>query len=151
MSAADGRYVHATCVVIGEAGVLLRGPSGAGKSRLALSLIEAARGRRLFARLVGDDRIELTANHGALIARPHDRIAGLIEARGVGLLSEAFEPAARIAIVVELTKGTRERMPEPLEIELEGARLPALRVEGSCDTGEMAARVLRFLATQGTK
>ena len=52
--------VHASAVLVGARAVLIRGPSGAGKSRLALDLIEAARGGRLrFARLVGDDRVHL--------------------------------------------------------------------------------------------
>ena len=43
-ASADRRLgtVHATCVVIGEAGVLLRGPSGSGKSTLARRLVEGA-------------------------------------------------------------------------------------------------------------
>ncbi len=42
--------LHATALVVGESGVLLRGPSGAGKSSLALALIRAARERALFRR-----------------------------------------------------------------------------------------------------
>ena len=49
--------LHATAVVVGESGVLLRGPSGAGKSSLALALIWAARERAGFAALVADDRV----------------------------------------------------------------------------------------------
>ena len=45
--------VHATCVAIGGAGVLLRGPSGAGKSDLALRLIDG--GGTDGPRLVADD------------------------------------------------------------------------------------------------
>ena len=54
--------VHASAVLIGSRAMLIRGPAGSGKSRLALALIEAAAsGHIRFARLVADDRVELTA------------------------------------------------------------------------------------------
>ena len=54
--AASAGYIHATVVLVGEAGVLIRGASGSGKSALALALMSEAGRRGLFARLVGDDR-----------------------------------------------------------------------------------------------
>ena len=59
--------LHATALVVGESGVLLRGPSGAGKSSLALALIWAARERAVFAALIADDRAFARAR------RPPDR------------------------------------------------------------------------------
>ncbi len=49
MSAApQSAFHHASCVVVGEAGVLIRGPSGSGKSTLAREILDlAARRRRL--------------------------------------------------------------------------------------------------------
>src|SRR5260370_17122140 len=62
--------VHASAVLAGPRAILIRGPAGAGKSRLALALIQAADcGLITFARLVGDDRIELAAAHERLLAR----------------------------------------------------------------------------------
>ena len=55
--------VHATCVALDGAGVLLRGPSGSGKSDLALRLIDGG------ARLVADDQVALSAEAGRLVAR----------------------------------------------------------------------------------
>ena len=52
-------WVHATCVVVDGAGVLIRGPSGSGKSTLARRLIELGQARGLEVALVGDDRIHL--------------------------------------------------------------------------------------------
>ena len=95
-------YVHATALVLGEFGLLLRGPSGAGKSALSLQLVADWRARGAFAALVGDDRVALEARHGRLIARPHPSIRGMIEARGLGLLRVAYEPACVLRAVVDL-------------------------------------------------
>ena len=79
--------LHATAVATatgqGWRAVLLRGPSGSGKSDLALRLME--RGWRL----VGDDYVEAWASGAGLFAAPASRLAGVIEARGVGLTGAA--------------------------------------------------------------
>ncbi|WP_040850329.1 HPr kinase/phosphorylase, partial [Nitrospirillum viridazoti] len=74
--------VHATCVSVGGAGVLLRGASGSGKSDLALRLVDAG------ALLVADDQVALAADPTAtlLTATAPERLAGLIEVRGLGIL-----------------------------------------------------------------
>jgi HPr kinase/phosphorylase len=99
--------IHATCLVIGEHGVLLRGPSGAGKSRLALHFIETAAAKGRFVRLVGDDRIRLVPERGRLIAYVPDAIAGLIERRSSGSRELGIEkidylPSAPVALVVDI-------------------------------------------------
>src|SRR5687767_12992978 len=112
--------IHATCVLLGARGVLIRGPSGAGKSRLALRLLQAAeRGRIRFARLVADDRTLVTATNGRLLARPVPALAGLIEIRGSGIRQLAHEPMAVIALVVDLATAG-ERMPADGSVELAG-------------------------------
>jgi serine kinase of HPr protein (carbohydrate metabolism regulator) len=108
--------VHATCVALplGGAwhGVLLRGPSGAGKSDLAIRLVEGG------ARLVSDDRTELSVEAGLLVARPPSVLAGLIEARGVGVLRlppENLLGSAPVVLAVDLVDpGDVDRMPEPV-------------------------------------
>jgi HPr kinase/phosphorylase len=77
--------IHATCVLIGEAGILIRGEAGSGKSTLARQLIHDARQKNLFASLVSDDRTWIVERHGRLLARVVESIAGLIEVRGAGL------------------------------------------------------------------
>ena len=57
--------VHASAVLVGERGVLIRGASGAGKSLMALALVERVRRDGGFAALVADDRVWLEA-----VARP---------------------------------------------------------------------------------
>ncbi|PTW62761.1 Hpr(Ser) kinase/phosphatase [Breoghania corrubedonensis] len=104
---------HATCVVIGTAGVLIRGPSGSGKSALGLSLVEHAQGAGHFAALVGDDRVALEVSGGRLVARVPPAIAGLIEQRGHGIRPMPYLPAAVVRLVVDLVPAkTIVRMPE---------------------------------------
>lgn len=100
--------VHASAVAFDpRAGVLIEGPSGSGKSSLALRLIGAG------ANLIADDRTVLFARDGALFARPPRSIAGLIEARGVGILRLPPCRLARIVLVVQLVPPDQAaRLPE---------------------------------------
>ena len=110
--------VHASAVLAGRRAILIRGPAGAGKSRLALALIQAAGcGLIPFARLVGDDRLELAAAHGRLLARSPPALAGLIEVRGLGIRRLGHEPVAVIGLVVDLAVAEAERLPGTAEQE----------------------------------
>ena len=111
--------VHATCVALRRGrrwcGVLLRGPSGAGKSDLALRLVDTG------ARLVSDDQTELTRQGNSVMATAPDRIAGLIEVRGVGIVKLARDQiVARAPVVLLVDLAPVERI----------ERLPDLRHEG---------------------
>jgi serine kinase of HPr protein (carbohydrate metabolism regulator) len=122
--------IHASAVLVGARAVLIRGPSGSGKSRLALQLIEAARGGALrLARLVGDDRVHIEPAHGRLLARPAPTLAGLLEVRGVGIVELPHEPAAVVGLIVDLA-AKAERLPDASQqrTELEGVALPRLAV-----------------------
>jgi HPr kinase/phosphorylase len=104
--------VHAAAVLVGARAVLIRGPSGAGKSRLALQLIQAAdAGTLRFARLVGDDRVHLSAANGRLLVSPAPALAGLIEVRGLGIRRLSHEPIAVVSLVVDLAAADAERLP----------------------------------------
>jgi HPr kinase/phosphorylase len=126
--APDGPTIHATCVVVGEAGVLIRGASGAGKSTLARRIVVASTRAGLFGRLVGDDRVRIAAAHGRLVARPAAAIAGRIEIRGVGLTGVAHEAAAVVRLLVDLLDQAPARMPgaEGLGSVVSGVALPLL-------------------------
>lgn len=120
----DGRdedrvMIHANALLLGSAGVLLRGPSGSGKSGLCLELIHMAQERGLFARCVGDDRVEIVRRHGRLVARPHPSAAGAIEERGVGIVSVEFEPAGVLRCLVDL-RGPRDPAPQRYPEEADG-------------------------------
>jgi len=114
--------MHATAVAFGpRGGVLIIGPSGAGKSRLALALIQNG------AQLVADDQVFLTACNNALFARTPRSIAGMIEARGVGILRMAHRHIAQISVLVELGGTSAGRMPTPQTREISGVTLPCLQ------------------------
>jgi serine kinase of HPr protein (carbohydrate metabolism regulator) len=130
--------VHASCVVVGEAGILIRGPSGSGKSRLAREILAAA-GASTFARLVCDDRVHLENRSGRLLARAVPAIAGRIEMRGVGLLAVPYEPAAVVRLVVDASSEHGERLPQERDdaVDVCGVTLP--RITGTCESLAAAA------------
>ena len=125
----SGETLHASCVVIGEGGILIRGESGLGKSTLARELVHGARRAGRFARLVSDDRTHIAPHHERLVARPVEAIAGLIEIRGLGIVPVRNEPGAVIRLVVDLTMEEPTRLPEREECRtsLCGIVLPRLR------------------------
>src|SRR5437879_4165671 len=109
-----GTTVHGCAVLVGARAILTRGPAGSGKSRLALGLIAAAQAGILrFARLVADDRVALEAAHGRVLARPAASLAGLIEARGLGIRRLPYEAAAVLGWVVDLAAPDAQRLPDP--------------------------------------
>jgi serine kinase of HPr protein (carbohydrate metabolism regulator) len=137
--------IHATAIVLGEQGVLLRGPSGSGKTRLAAALIDVWQSDGAFASLVGDDRVRVTSVNGRLLARPHPVIAGKMEARGLGILEMAHEPAATIVLVIDLDNHVPERLPDRRErvVIIEGNALPVVRIEAGAELGD-AVRLVRL-------
>jgi HPr kinase/phosphorylase len=140
-----GEALHASCVAIGEAGVLIRGPSGIGKSRLAAQLVRVAGAAGRFARLVSDDRTLVDLRHGRVIARVHPAIAGLIEQRGLGLTPVLHEDAVQIRLIVDLVADEPARLPEPEDLveTLCGLTLPRLPL---WHQGAEPSRVLGALA-----
>lgn len=125
--------VHATCLVLGEAGILIRGESGAGKSSLALALLDRARQEGGYGALVGDDRIGLTRHHGRIVARGHPALRGLIEIRGMGLVrASPLADAAVIRLVVDLV-GTLPRLPDtPLDpVDILGVAIRRIMLDRS--------------------
>lgn len=134
MKGVRGKGIHATAVVCNGVGVLLRGPSGSGKSALALALIAHAQDIGGFSALVGDDRVWARAAGGRLVVSGSAPLAGVIERRGIGLVSAPNEPACVIALVVELSarEGAPPRLPsEPDIVEIEGVRLPRLLLDSN--------------------
>jgi HPr kinase/phosphorylase len=139
MAVPDGALnLHATCIVLGEAGILIRGPSGSGKSTLARQILDLGAANGVFARLVCDDRVLVARRNGRLVARALPAIAGRLEIRGIGLVACAYEPAAVLRMVVECGEAPA-RMPEErdLRTDLLGITLPGIAVEPSLDSAAM--------------
>ncbi len=105
--------IHGSCAARNGAGVLLIGPPGSGKSDLLLRLFDHG-----FA-LVADDRVDIEDGVAAAPAR----LAGLLEVRGLGIVRLPFQPAARLALAVQLAPA--DRLPEPARL----LGLPSVRIE----------------------
>jgi HPr kinase/phosphorylase len=145
-------HVHASVVLIGEAGVLVRGASGAGKSSLSLALIEEAGRSGLFARLVGDDRVEILNRGNRLIARSHPAIAGRAERRGQGIVHLAHEEAAVVRLVIDMvSRDKTPRLPDAAEltIAINGLNCPHLSLCQDKSPVENAQAVLAFMRRMG--
>lgn len=119
--------LHATGLVMDEAGVLVCGASGRGKTSLCLALVRCWRASGRFARLIGDDQVFLAAHGGRLLARAPAPIAGLAEIRGLGPQPVVFEPEAVIDLLVELVEPhTSPRLCEHPNRTLLGVAVPCL-------------------------
>lgn len=117
--------IHATGLVLGGTGLILRGPSGSGKSLLALELLDEWEARGLGASLVSDDRIDIEVTAAGLVMHAPRSIEGLIELRGRGIVSRPFVRQAPLHLVVDLVEAM-ERMveEEALQTQLHGVTLP---------------------------
>ena len=125
MSDTSAPPLHASCVAWQARGLLITGPSGSGKSTLALSLMA------LGCALVADDRTVLHADGDAVIAQPHGRIDGMIEARGIGILRATSHGPVALAGVVDLAQTETQRIPPRRFTTLMGHDLPLIwRVDG---------------------
>ncbi len=131
--------VHASCVVIGEAGVLIRGRSGSGKSTLAREMVLHAIQTGRFGCLVGDDRTYLRVAHGRLLGSPVEPLAGHLEIHGLGITRQPYEPAAVIRLVIDLSEDP-PRFPEAGDdnIVLCGVMIPRIRMRAGASFASIA-------------
>jgi len=126
--AANAETVHAGLIALYDRGawhgVLIEGESGSGKSDLALRCLS------LGFRLVADDRTRLWVSEGRLFGAAPEPIAGLIEARGLGVVPVETRRLAEVRLVVRCTMPQEplERMPEPSDCALLGVVLPRIAV-----------------------
>lgn len=129
--------LHATAVAYQGRGLLIRGASGRGKSALALSLIA------LGAALVADDQTLVERQGDALIARAPERLTGLIEARGIGILRSPAAPPTPLTLVADLDRTSEGRLPPQESTEILGLTLPLVR---RLDHAHFAPALLLYLA-----
>lgn len=105
---------------MGGRGVLIIGPSGSGKSGLVLQLMAVG------ALLVADDRTVLEAVDGVLLASAPPTIAGMIEARGVGILKQPYLQQVPLSLVIDLEQVEEARLPTAHSMCLLDIALPCL-------------------------
>lgn len=129
--------VHACCVIIGEAGILIRGPSGSGKSDLTLRLIDEG------AQLVADDYCEIKARKGVLRAQAPAPIAGNLEVRGYGILTLPFVTSASVGLVVNLAdEQDIERLPEESTCQIDGIPIPQAWIDPKSPSASARVRLI---------
>jgi len=141
--------VHASCIVTGTVGMLVRGGSASGKSSLCDLLVETARARGHYASWVSDDRTVLFSREGRLMARPAAGLEGRFEIRGLGIVAAAFQPVAGIDLVADLVPASDlDRMPEaPITPQtIEAVSVPSCRLRQ--DSPAEAIRRLRWISRQ---
>lgn len=112
--------LHASAVAWDGRALLIMGRSGAGKSGLALGLMA------LGCDLVGDDRLRLSREGDHLRVSAVPTVAGLIEARGLGILRAAHVVDAVVAYAVDLDRTETERLPPRRRITLMGCDVPLI-------------------------
>lgn len=128
---------HATCVAAHGKGVLITGRSGSGKSSLAMAMMG------LGATLIADDQVNLCVVHGRIIASAPATIAGLIEARGIGLLLANTNQDAPVELVIDLDHIELDRLPPFRHTEVMGHSVPLLY---GVETLHFPAAVMQYLA-----
>lgn len=141
--------LHAGLVALWEAGAgggwrgaLIEGASGAGKSDLALRCLAAGW------RLVADDRVVAWRCGDAAYGRAPAALAGLIEARGIGLFAAPALPFCRIVARIQLCAGDEpiERLPEAafaplLEVDLPLVKLASFEASAPAKLAAMMQRL----------
>ena len=133
---------HASCVAIGEFGLLIRGASGSGKSDLVLRLLDEARG----VSLVSDDQVLLVEHQGALMATAPASLAGKLEIRGQGIMPWPYIAQVKLSHIVDLVEPAEiSRMPEVRELQtsLMNHVFPCLKL--AAKQASAPARIRAFL------
>jgi HPr kinase/phosphorylase len=120
--------------------VLITGAPGAGKSTLALSLMA------LGAELVADDQTELFLEDDNVMARCPATLRGLIEARGLGILTAPPAGPSRVVVTVDLDLPEPDRLPPRRKVTLLGNEVDLVLGRGN---DHLPASLLCYL--QGTR
>lgn len=114
--------LHASSVALGKRALLISGPPGSGKSELALALMALGAG------LIADDRTIVTRQPGGgLLASCPPALSGMIEARGLGVLTAEPGKPAYVTAMVDLGVEQTERLPPLRMVEILGREVPLIQ------------------------
>ncbi|WP_127751772.1 HPr kinase/phosphatase C-terminal domain-containing protein [Devosia sp. 1566] len=145
-------HVHATAVLLGQVGVLIRGASGSGKSLLALALLDYCHSLGVGAALVADDQVRLSRIGESLSMAAPELLAGLIELRFRGIVSRAYQSPIDLHLIVDLVPDP-VRMPEADAFCTDLLGVPVARApvpQGSLlDLGHQVLLVMEAVNTLG--
>ena len=133
--------IHASCVEFMGKGLLICGEPASGKSDLCLRLTDIG------ARLVADDQTKIENIDGKLIASCPEKLQGLLEVRGIGIVETPFIPKTEIHLKLILqAKEKIDRMPKHRTEMVESFQIPVL----SLDAFEASAisKIKTFLQIQ---
>ncbi len=136
------KNIHGNALLYRRFGLLITGPSGSGKTCLMRQLLDYAERRSWFARLVADDQVLLQVCHNRLLAHAPRTIAGRMEVFGLGIVSCAYEPVARIHGLIALTTQEVERLPpgDAQSCAMQGVTLPRLTTALRHDSADLVNR-----------
>ncbi|MEM7059134.1 MAG: HPr kinase/phosphatase C-terminal domain-containing protein [Pseudomonadota bacterium] len=130
--------IHGSAVALDNRALVILGAAGSGKSTLALEMVA------LGASLVSDDRIDLLRKDDALLASAPENIAGLIEARGIGLIRMPHQSGVPVAWVVDLDKIETERLPTSRTTHLLDVPCPVILGKGRAGLAAILCNLVRF-------
>lgn len=133
---------HASCVAIGEFGLLIRGASGSGKSDLVLRLLDEVRG----VSLVADDQVIIVEHDGVLIASAPTTLVGKLEIRGQEIVTRPYLGSVKLSHIIDLVEQAEiSRMPEVSELQTSFLNhvFPRLKLDGK--QASALARIRAFL------
>ena len=141
----NGNTLHASAVKLPAGGVLLLGPSGSGKSRLAMQLID-----HYDAQLIADDRVCLSVDGTSLRAAPPDNLAGLLELRGLGIVTMPYQPAP-INLAIDLVgRADVPRIAQEKGFAHAGVQVPRICLDGhDMASAAIIARAIALLPQAG--
>lgn len=109
--------LHASCVCVNDKALLLVGASGSGKSATALAMI--AHG----ATLIADDQVDVVRRGDAIFASCPDGYSGMIEARGIGILTCDAVADVQVTHIVDLDQTELQRLPRSHKGEILGVEI----------------------------
>lgn len=110
------RLVHGTAIALAGRAALIRGAPGSGKSDLALRCLAQPATHLIAgeALLVADDQVLVENNDGGLRLRCPETIKGLLEVRGLGIVTVPVQETADLELLVDLVSPDEiERLPDP--------------------------------------